>query len=145
MIYTFFGRKCIQVYVLRCVADIVNIHGQKIPLRPSQHDPQRSKMLKTDERSMNIHLRGMLPVFRHSQKQLLKSNSRCFVGMSSVDGGMGHPGAAWYAIAKVSVDCAIRQLALEYASKGIRVLRIAPGIIDTPTINNVGSLIRKRF
>eukprot|EP00978_Attheya_sp_CCMP212_P017612 scaffold47173_cov51-Attheya_sp.AAC.2 len=63
--------------------------------------------------------------------------------MSSVAGGMGHPGAALYAITKASVDCAIRQLALEYASKGIRVLSIAPGIIDTPAINNVAHAMER--
>jgi NAD(P)-dependent dehydrogenase (short-subunit alcohol dehydrogenase family) len=58
--------------------------------------------------------------------------------MSSVVGSMGHPGAvALYVIAKAALDAAARQLALEYGSKGARVLlsSVAPGLINTPAID----------
>jgi 3-oxoacyl-[acyl-carrier protein] reductase len=57
---------------------------------------------------------------------------------------MGHPGAALYAIAKASVDASIKQLALEYAPLGVRVVSVAPGLIDTPAIDNLGP-DRERF
>jgi len=97
------------------------------------------------DNSLHMHLRGMLSTFQYSRKHLLKSSpSGCFMALSSVAGSMGHPGAALYAIAKSAVDAAIRQLALEYAPRGLRVLSIAPGLIDTPAIDNLGP-DRNRF
>ena len=52
---------------------------------------------------------------------------------------MGHPGAAIYAICKAAVDMAIRQLALEYAPRGLRVFSVAPGLIHTPAIEGLGA------
>lgn len=92
------------------------------------------------DNSIHLHLRGMLSTFQYSRKYLLQSRrGGCFIALSSVAGSMGHPGAALYAIAKSAVDTSIRQLALEYAPLGLRVLSVAPGLIDTPAIDNVGS------
>jgi len=74
------------------------------------------------DNSIHLHLRGMLDTFQHSRNYLLKSKSGCFIALSSVAGSIGHPGAALYAIAKAAVDVAIKQLALEYAPIGLRVL-----------------------
>lgn len=92
------------------------------------------------DNSIQLHLRGMLFAFEYSRKYLFKSKrGGCFIVLSSVAGSMGHPGAALYAIAKAAVDASIKQLALEYAPLGLRVLSVAPGLIDTPAIDNVGS------
>lgn len=92
------------------------------------------------DNSINMHLRGMFLTFQYSRKYLLNSKGGgCFMAMSSVAGSMGHPGAALYAIAKASVDASIKQLALEYAPLGLRVFSVAPGLIDTPAIDNVGN------
>lgn len=92
------------------------------------------------DNSINLHLRGMLLTFEFSRKLLLNSaKGGCFMALSSVAGSMGHPGAALYAIAKASVDSAVKQLALEYAPLGLRVISVAPGLIDTPAIDNVGN------
>jgi NAD(P)-dependent dehydrogenase (short-subunit alcohol dehydrogenase family) len=91
------------------------------------------------ENSLQMHLKGMMVTFQHSRKHLLKSRKGgCFIALSSVAGSMGHPGAALYAIAKAAVDAAVRQLALEYAPQGLRVLSVAPGLINTPAIDNLG-------
>jgi NAD(P)-dependent dehydrogenase (short-subunit alcohol dehydrogenase family) len=102
------------------------------------------------EGSMQLHLKGMLSAFCHSRKHLVQSASQnkdkenssattpCFIALSSIAGSMGHPGAALYAIAKAAVDMSVRQLALEYAPAGLRVFSIAPGLIDTPAIDNLG-------
>ena len=43
------------------------------------------------------------------------------------------------AIAKESINASMKQLALEYAPVGLRVLSVAPGLIDTPAIDSLGS------
>mmetsp|Transcript_7552 Transcript_7552/g.12503 ORF Transcript_7552/g.12503 Transcript_7552/m.12503 type:complete len:227 (+) Transcript_7552:63-743(+) len=92
------------------------------------------------EGSMNLHLKGMMSCFRYTRKFLLESSrDGCFIGLSSVAGSMGHPGAAIYAICKAAVDMAMRQLALEYAPRGLRVLSVAPGLIHTPAIDGLGA------
>ena len=92
------------------------------------------------EGSFNLHLKGMMSCFRYIRKHLLESpKGGCFIGLSSVAGSMGHPGAAIYAICKAAVDMAIRQLALEYAPRGLRVFSVAPGLIHTPAIEGLGA------
>ena len=74
------------------------------------------------EESINIHVQGMIQSFRYTRKALLKSNrGGVFVGLSSIAGAMGHPGAAMYAICKAAADHTLKQLALEYAPLGLRV------------------------
>lgn len=90
------------------------------------------------ENSMNLAVKMMMKTFQHSRKHLLQSSSGCFIALSSIAAGIGHPGAALYAIAKAAQDVAIRQLSLEYAPMGLRVLGVAPGLIDTPAIENLG-------
>jgi NAD(P)-dependent dehydrogenase (short-subunit alcohol dehydrogenase family) len=94
--------------------------------------------------SMQVHLKGMLSCFKNSRQHLLlpgrERGRSCFIALISIAGSMGHPGAALYAIAKAAVDMAVIQLALEYAPAGLRVLSIAPGLIDTPAIDNVGNV-----
>ena len=55
--------------------------------------------------SMSIHVEGMMQSFRYTRKALLKSDrGGVFIGLSSIAGVMGHPGAAIYAICKAAVD-----------------------------------------
>ena len=93
---------------------------------------------------MSIHAEGMMQSFRYTRKVLLKSDrGGVFIGLSSIAGAMGHPGAAIYAICKAAVDHSLKQLALEYAPLGLRVYSVAPGLIDTPAIASLND--GKRF
>lgn len=90
--------------------------------------------------SMNTHVDGMMQSFRHTRKALLASGrGGVFVGLSSIAGSMGHPGAAQYAICKAAADMALKQLALEYAPRGLRVFSVAPGLVHTPAIDGLGA------
>ena len=94
--------------------------------------------------SISIHVEGMMQSFRYTRKALLKSDrGGVFIGLSSIAGVMGHPGAAIYAICKAAVDHSLKQLALEYAPLGLRVYSVAPGLIDTPAIASLND--GKRF
>ena len=74
------------------------------------------------EGSTNVHVKGMMNSFRHTRKALLQSErGGVFVGLSSIAGSMGHPGAAQYAICKAAADMALNQLVLEYAPRGLQI------------------------
>lgn len=51
------------------------------------------------------------------------------VAVSSVNAVLAAPGLPGYAAAKGGVDALVRQLALEYGGRGIRVNAVAPGLI----------------
>ncbi|WP_245645315.1 SDR family NAD(P)-dependent oxidoreductase [Pseudonocardia acaciae] len=59
------------------------------------------------------------------------------VAVTSVNGFLAAPGLPGYAAAKAGVDGLVRQLALEYGPRGIRVNAVAPGMIggaDLPAV-----------
>lgn len=53
----------------------------------------------------------------------------CVVAVSSVNGFLAAPGVPAYAAAKGGVEALVRQLALEYGPRGIRVNAVAPGLV----------------
>ena len=54
---------------------------------------------------------------------------RCIVAVSSVNATLAAPGLPAYAAAKAGLEGLVRQLALEYGPRGIRVNAVAPGLI----------------
>ncbi|WP_031465274.1 SDR family NAD(P)-dependent oxidoreductase [Sciscionella sediminilitoris] len=57
------------------------------------------------------------------------SDGGCILAVTSVNGFLAAPGLPGYAAAKAGVDGLVRQLALEYGPRGIRVNAVAPGMI----------------
>lgn len=53
----------------------------------------------------------------------------CIVAVGSVNSLLAAPGVPAYAAAKGGLDALVRQLALEYGPRGIRVNAVAPGLI----------------
>lgn len=63
------------------------------------------------------------------------------VNVSSL-AGAGNAGQSAYAASKAGLDAATRSWALELAPRGIRVAGIAPGVVETPMIENVSEEAR---
>ena len=61
---------------------------------------------------------------------------RRLVGIGSVAGVRGLPGAGAYSASKAAVRCVCEALRIELKPHGIRVVTIAPGYIDTPMTRN---------
>ncbi|SFC45273.1 NAD(P)-dependent dehydrogenase, short-chain alcohol dehydrogenase family [Marinospirillum celere] len=91
----------------------------------------------TDEdfdKILQINLTGVFRVARAALKIMEKQDSGSIVNCASILGVFGQSQTAAYTAAKGGVVNMTRTLALEYASKGIRVNAIGPGYIDTPLL-----------
>jgi acetoin reductase-like protein len=64
-------------------------------------------------------------------------NGGRIVNLSSISGRSGRPDQAHYAAAKCGVISLTQSAALSFASKGITVNAVCPGVVDTPMTNTI--------
>lgn len=85
------------------------------------------------ERVMSVNLRGLFVGSREAARHMVATGKGgVIVNLSSLAGFRGiAPGQAAYVTSKHGVRGATRQMALELASHGIRVMAVAPGYCQT--------------
>ena len=93
-----------------------------------------SHAVETDrfDQVIDVNLRGAYLCSREAIKQFLKQGSGMIINVSSVHEIIPRPQYVSYSISKGGMENMTKTLALEYASKGIRVNAIAPGATSTP-------------
>ncbi|RDD37239.1 3-oxoacyl-[acyl-carrier-protein] reductase FabG [Trichoplax sp. H2] len=79
---------------------------------------------------MDTNIRSMYQLTQKAVPHLIKTQGSV-VNVSSINGLRSFPGALTYSISKSAVDQFTRCIALELASKQVRVNCVNPGIVDT--------------
>lgn len=89
------------------------------------------------ERVIAVDLTSVFFGMKYVIPEMIKQGGGVILSTASVAGMVGFPGSGAYAAAKAGVINMTRMVALEYASKNIRVNCICPGIISTPMAQRV--------
>ena len=80
---------------------------------------------------IGVNLTGTFLVVREALPSLLQNSRSAIVNFSSTSASFAHPYMAAYAASKGGVQSFTHALALEYASKGLRAVCVAPGSIKS--------------
>jgi NAD(P)-dependent dehydrogenase (short-subunit alcohol dehydrogenase family) len=88
--------------------------------------------LREWDRLLRVNLTSMYLLSKQVLPGMLAQKRGSIVHITSVQALVGVPGYPHYAAAKGGIISLTRQMAAEYASRGIRVNCIAPGTIETP-------------
>jgi 3-oxoacyl-[acyl-carrier protein] reductase len=91
---------------------------------------------------MNVHLGGTFFCTREALKMMAAKNRGSIINVSSVAGLSGIPFAPHYGAAKGGILGFTRSVALEVASRNIRVNAICPGWIETPMTQNFTPFVK---
>ena len=100
------------------------------------HDDAVFPGMRPDQwsRVIDVTLNGFFNVTQPLTLPMLRTRWGRIVNITSISGLVGNRGQVNYSAAKGALHAATRSLALEFASRGVTVNAVAPGIIDTGMI-----------
>jgi len=87
-------------------------------------------------RLMDVNVLGVFHGCKHAAPLMLRQGRGNIINIASVAGLVGIPRRFAYCATKGAVIAMTRQMAVDYAKKGIRVNAIAPGTVETPFVES---------
>ena len=89
------------------------------------------------DKVMNVNLKGLFYCSQEAARVMLKNGGGVIVNMSSECGLEGSEGQSVYAASKAAVNALTRSWAKELGKKNIRVVGIAPGILEATGLRTI--------
>jgi len=86
------------------------------------------------DRILGVNLRGQFLMAKFAIPSILAAGGGCIVNMASVQGLQSMPRVPAYAASKGGVLSLTRNMAVDYARHGIRVVAICPGTMDSEMV-----------
>jgi short-subunit dehydrogenase len=93
---------------------------------------QESSDNRAFQRVMETNVLGMVHTFQPFMQTMQRNGSGRLVGIASVAGIRGLPGAGAYSASKAAAITYLESLRVELRGSGVKVVTIAPGYIRTP-------------
>ena len=85
----------------------------------------------TFNKTLDVDLKGVFLCMKHEIAHMLQSGGGAIVNNASIAGMIAEPGISAYIAAKHGVIGLSKAAAVEYASRGIRINALAPGLVKT--------------
>ncbi|MDN7139866.1 3-oxoacyl-ACP reductase FabG [Pseudomonas sp. JQ170] len=80
---------------------------------------------------IDVNLTGVFLACKHAGKHMLAAGEGAIINITSVAGRLGLSRTTAYCAAKGGVELMTRQLAMDWATRGVRVNAVAPGYFST--------------
>lgn len=122
------GRKALMEAVLPHGAPHVLVNNAGID---KPHEPALMVCEASYEKIMDTNLRAPLFLMRDFAKEMARNEAGVIVNISSVLARQSVVGSAVYRASKAALEALTLQFAAELGPKGIRVVAVAPGFIET--------------
>ena len=120
---------------------VVNNAGINIPALLVDEKEAHSQYELQDDTFMkmvDINQKGVYLMSQAVGRQLVKQGSGVIINMSSESGLEGSEGQSCYAATKAALNSYTRSWAKELGKKGVRVVGIAPGIMEETGLRTIG-------
>ena len=101
--------------------------------------------LRDWQRVLDVNLTGTFLCVRETAMAMIQSKSRGVVVLMSSVSRAGNPGQSNYAVTKAGISALVTTWSQELSPFGIRVAGIAPGLIDTPMVEDIPEHVRDQL